>query len=117
MSMQWTSYKGKRILSLDYTGMDEASMIKQMEAYHGLLATEKDVRQLTNFGDAPVPKSVLERAKQLATENPDSKNVRIALIGVNRLQKAYVFTYNFYTKAKAQVFDSEEEAMEWLATD
>ena len=117
MSMQWVSYKGKRILSLDYTEMDEASMLKQVEAYHRLLATETDVRQLTNFADATVPKSVLERAKQLATENPDSRNAKIALIGVNKHQKAYVFTYNFYTKGKAQLFGSKEEAMEWLASD
>jgi len=40
MSMNWVNYKGKRIIILDYTGMDKVAMLKQMRLYFKEIVNE-----------------------------------------------------------------------------
>ena len=117
MSMNWVNYKGKRIIILDYTGMDKVAMLKQMRLYFKEIVNETDVRTLSNFADLLVPKEFRERAKEIRLKNHDIKQSRTALIGINKYQKANVSTYNFHTKIQMQIFDSEKEALDWLASD
>ncbi|MBU5613871.1 hypothetical protein [Geomonas azotofigens] len=117
MSISWTHYKEKKILRLDYTGMDEEAMLKQLQGYHRILPAEREIRQLSDFGETMISKTFVETAKRLAAENPDGQAAKMALLGIHRHQRARVFTFNFQAKANAQVFESEVEALEWLASD
>lgn len=117
MSMKWVTYKGKRINTIDYAGMDEDSMLRQMQLYFDAITNESEVRHLSNYADVLLSKEFREKAKEMEIKNATNKKARIALIGINKYQKANVSTFSFYTKVQAQVFDSEKDAMEWLAGD
>jgi len=117
MSMKWVTYKGKQIITIDYTGMDENSILRQMQLYFDAIKNETEVRHLTRFPDVLISKGFREKAREMEIKYTSDKKVKIALLGINKSQKANVSTYSFFTKVKAQAFDSEEEAMEWLASD
>ncbi len=115
--MKWVTYKGKQIITIDYTGMDENSILSHMQIYFDAIRDEPEVRNLTKFPDHIFSKEFRENAREMEIKNTSNKKVKIALLGINKSQKANVSTYSFFTKVKAQAFDSEEEAMEWLASD
>lgn len=115
--MKWVTHNGKQIITIDYTGMDENSILRQMEHYFDAIKNESEVRHLINFADIILTKDFREKAREMEINNTANKKVKIALLGINKYQKASVSIYSFFTKVKAQAFDSEEEAMEWLASD
>lgn len=115
--MKWVTYKGKQIITIDYTGMDENAILRQMQLYFDAIKNEHEVRHLTKFSDVILSKEFREKAREMEIKYTYNKKVKIALLGINKSQKANVSTYSFFTKVKAQAFDSEEEAMEWLAND
>jgi hypothetical protein len=117
MSMKWVTYKGKQIITIDYTGMDENSILSQMDLYFDAIKNETEVRHLTKFAYVLLTKEFREKAREMEIRNTSNKKVKIALLGINKYQKANVSTYSFFTKVKAQAFDSEKEAMDWLASD
>jgi len=117
MSMKWVTHNGKQIITIDYTGMDENSILRQMQLYFDAIKNEPEVRHLTKFPDGLLSKEFREKAREMEIKNTSNKKVKIALLGINKSQKANVSTYSFFTKVKAQAFDSEKEAMDWLASD
>lgn len=115
--MKWVTHNGKQIITIDYTGMDENSILRQMQLYFDAIKNEHEVRHLTKFPDVLISKEFREKAREMEIKNTSDKKVKIALLGINKSQKANVSTYSFFTKVKAQAFDTEKEAMDWLAND
>ncbi len=115
--MEWVTYKGKQIITIDYIGMDENSILRQMQHYFDVIKNEPEVRHLTKFPDVILSKEFREKAREMEIKHTANKKVKIALLGINKYQKASVITFSIFTKVKAQAFDSETEAMEWLASD
>lgn len=114
MSVEWLVYKGKRIVRLDYGGLDEPAMIRELEKAFDLIASEPEVLLLSLFSEQRLGRDYMSRAKEFGREVTKSKKLKNAIVGFNRMQRAYVNTYSFFTKASNEAFETEDEAKKWL---
>lgn len=117
MSMRWRTFQGKRFITIDYTGMDDAAVMRQLLAYFETTANETEIRNFCNCGDLLLSKGFRDKARELRMNNRSNTKVKTALIGINKYQLANVAVYSFHTRIETRVFDAETEAIAWLVKD
>ena len=65
MSVKWVEHKGKRILYVDFRGLEEEQLVEQVNAMAQEIAKSPgDLRVLTNFEGARATTKFMSRAKQ-----------------------------------------------------
>lgn len=118
------NYKGKTIICVDYSGFasDKTTQKEKTIKLRKSVTEEyskyppKSVLGIVNFNNFYFDMDVLNVFKEeLVKCDPYEK--KAAVIGVKSLLKA---AYNFvvgFTKPNYKVFDTEEEAKEWLVSD
>ena len=114
MSIEWTDYKGMKILRVDYSGMDEAAMIRQFETFHVMVLKLDNLKILNDLAGSPVSNRFLLTAKVLAQANPFLENYMTAVLGLDRLHTGFLDTLSYFAKSTIKPFTSEMEALEWL---
>lgn len=115
MSVTWVSHKGRPILRIDYTGMDEAAMIKTLEESYGTRAERASVLVMPVFTGVTATKLFMDRAVALAREVAGTMKTKVAFVGINRMWRAaYLGVYSLSTNVNNNNFDTEEDAKEWL---
>lgn len=116
MPVGFIEYKGRQILYVDLR--KENTQEKALRALDEMVQAFKDTDEkllvLSNIEGAFVGPEVIEKTKQRAKEifNPQSK--KRAMVGVKGLKKIIINGYMSIMGGKLRVFDTEEQAKEYL---
>ena len=78
------------------------------------LKTNEMIISLNDFRDAYGSKEFMKRASELGKELFDKRTLKTAAIGVVGIKKILVNAYNVFIKNKIMIFDTKEEALDWL---
>lgn len=118
MSVKWVEHKGKRILYVDFRGLEEDQMIAQLDVLAKEIANSRgELRVLNNFEGARPTTKFMSRAKQTGKERVGTKVAKSAAVGITGVKEVLLVGYNKFTGRNLMSFKTEKEAMDWLAKD
>jgi hypothetical protein len=116
MSVSYIQHKGKKIMFIDYTQcktsketLDVLETVRQE-----YLKTDEMIISLNDFRDAYGSSEFMKKASELGKELFDKRTYKTAAIGVTGIKKILVNAYNAFMKNKLYIFNTREEALEWL---
>jgi hypothetical protein len=117
MKVDWITHSGKRILKVDYRGMNEQEMLKQLEYGTDVILKEKDkILYLGIFTDTIIFPAFMEKANSYGKDT-DKKLIKGAIVGVSGMKSMLLNTYNMLTGSKMKALSSENEALSYLTKD
>jgi hypothetical protein len=116
--VQFITYKGKRVLSIDYSHSDAAQMKALAEEGHRVIAREplNSVLTLNDMTGALFDQQTVEALKSKVAANAPYVR-RAAVIGISGLQRLIYEAVKFFTKRSLPLFPSREEALDYLVKD
>jgi hypothetical protein len=113
----FTEHRGKRIARLDFADISEEADALSAIAEAGEIIQgqpEKSVYTLTIVRGSRFNSTVLAAMKNLAASNMPYVRAG-AVVGMGTLHKAAYLTVMYFSKRTIPAFDSEPEALEWIA--
>ncbi|WP_109830528.1 hypothetical protein [Reichenbachiella versicolor] len=118
MRVKWIEHKGKKILYCDYSGLRKSEQMLEVlhEVQSEMLKSNEPVCTISfvegSFGSA----EFMSQAKEFSKKNSHII-AKEAVLGIEGLKKILLNGYVTFTGAKSRLktFDSEEEALDWLA--
>jgi hypothetical protein len=117
MSVSYVFHKGKKIMIVDYTKcktvQDTLDVLEKVRQEY--LKTNEMIISLNDFREAYGSNEFMQKASQLGKELFDKRTHKTAAIGVVGIKKILVNAYNVFVKSKITLFDTKEEALDWLA--
>jgi hypothetical protein len=121
MPAEWIDHKGKRILFVDHRDCSPSEMINDLDLAARMvleMPPENKVRVLINIEGATIDTAVMARLKKIGKEVFGPVTEKEAIVGIHGIRNILLSTYNRVTgTGKTQkLFDSQEEALEWLAS-
>ena len=115
---RFIEHRGKRILLLDYAGMrDPQEAIREVRHSMEVVAQQpkSSLLVLTQVRDARYNAAVLQQMKELAAHNAPYVKAS-AIVGMSGLHRIAYQAVILFSKRNIRVFDTDEEALEWLAS-
>lgn len=116
MKVEWTEYKGKNILSVDYGGAQNDDEL--IRVLHEEIEIEKQLTGktlcLVNVANANAGSRYMAELKKQGKEVRNNKVEKTATLGVEGLKKVLFDAYILFTGEVNKTFDSEIAAKEWL---
>ncbi|MFO7889635.1 MAG: hypothetical protein R6V04_04775 [bacterium] len=117
MLSKWKKNNGQWVLYLDCRGLDEEELLKILdEAAEALSPMITKVPVLANVEGAVLLPEFMEKMRQLGKEVFTKKVDYTAVVGVTGVKKVMLSSYNFLLGQNLKSFDTEESALEWLAS-
>lgn len=115
---KFINHKGREIYILDCSDCkpEEISAIIGECARQVQVRPEGSVRTLTIAGGGRFDNNVLQQLKELTQGNAPYVN-RAAVVGITGLYKVVMNTIKMFSKREFHLFDSVEEAKDFLAQD
>ncbi|MBN1426740.1 MAG: hypothetical protein JXB07_00050 [Anaerolineae bacterium] len=116
MSVQWITYKGKKILYGDYKGLKDADLLNALKTENEILQQSPDkVLILEDFTGALSDIAVINYLKSVG-KAAEMKTEKAALVGILGLKRLMLVTYNRISGADEhqRLFATIDEAKEWL---
>ncbi len=118
MSLSWMDHKGKRVLYVDFRGIDGEPAIEQLD----LLAKEIDktpgqLRIMINFEGTSATTKFMSKAKQMGKNKVGPRDIKSACIGISGVKQVLLEGYNKFAGRSLRNFKTEAEALEWLVSD
>jgi hypothetical protein len=115
MSVEWITYKGKRILLIDYSGMTAPQQLEQIRKAAQMLVdtTATDNLTLTDVSNTRVAQEFIDLAKEVGKISaPITK--KAAIIGISGIRKILLRAVNTVSGNPRVPFDTVDEAKDWL---
>jgi hypothetical protein len=116
MSVSYINYKGKKIMIVDYskckTVQDTLDVLEKVRLEY--LKTNDMITSLNDFSGGFGSSEFMSRASQLGKELFNKRTHKTAAIGVTGLKRVLVNSYNIFMTNKVQIFDTKEQALEFL---
>lgn len=116
--IKWIEHKGKQILFNNRKNFTEEEIMASVEAVVDLIRSsgKTEILYLLDITNNFVVSTVKDRMKQASKEiEPYIK--KIAVIGVVGAQKILVNILNKMIKYRINIFDTHDEAKDWLVKD
>jgi hypothetical protein len=116
---RFIEHRGHRILHLDYSALrDPQEAIESMEQSKRVVATHppRSLLVLTNVRDARYNAAVLQALKELAAHNAPYVKAS-AIIGMSGLHRIAYQAVILFSRRKIQMFDEQEQALDWLVSE
>jgi hypothetical protein len=116
--IRFVNYKGKQVLVVDVSNCTSEEMIKLASVVPTYVATEPrgSVLLLGDFTGSKFDKAAFESLKQAAVlDRPHIK--RSAWVGVEALPKVFYENLKSFSKRDLPIFNTREEAFEYLITE
>ncbi len=116
MSFSYITYKGKKILYVDYTQCKTTEdMLKVLESVKREYETTTHMFITVNdFRGTYGSSEFMKRASQLGKEVFDKRTLKTTVLGITGIKKILLNGYNSLVKTKLIPFDTKEEALEYL---
>jgi hypothetical protein len=118
MSTSYIFHKGKKILYIDYTkckSTEETLRVLEM-ARQEYLKTNEMILVLNDFREAYGSNEFMKRARELGKELFHDRTKKSAALGVVGIKKILVNAYNVFAKNKINIFNTKEEALDFLSS-
>ncbi len=120
--IQWIEHKGKKILYIDYSNLHCSVPEQKVEVLEVMRQVRKVFEAITektlfisDVTDAVPDKDALDGLKDLASfANTKQIVAKECVVGMSSMQKVLMNVINFVSKARLTMFDSVEEAKDWL---
>lgn len=115
---RFIEHRGKRILLLDYAGVrDPEEAIREVAHSKEVVAGQPpdSLLVLTQVRNARYNAAVLQAMKELAAHNAPYVRAS-ALVGMGGLHRIAYQAVILFSKRNIKVFDAEDEALDWLAS-
>lgn len=119
MGVKWIEHKGQRILYVDHRGLTSEGAIENLRSAEQMVAgITGDLRLLTNFEGSVINSQAMQAIKESGKEYIEPIAEKSAVVGIKGIRHVLVQAYNRFTGAGEyqQMFDTEEEALEWLVS-
>jgi hypothetical protein len=116
--VQFITHLGKRVLSINYSHCDVATMKAVSEEGHRVISREplNSVLTLNDVTGAAFDRESVEVLKsKVAANSPYVK--RAAVVGISGLQRLIYEAVKHFTKRDIPLFSSRKEALDWLVKD
>lgn len=115
MSIEWVSHKGKKILVIDYSGLEIADQLEQIKKAVNILVKSgnKDNLSLTDVSKTNLTQEFAEMAKIMGKQSA-LVTKKAAIVGVTGIRKIILNTVNSISGNSRKPFDTVEEAKDWL---
>ena len=118
MPVTFIEHKGKKILYTDFSNMRNPNETLALTDVSDKMYQEygENVRHLMNFENAAISPEFFEKSKQLGKKNVH-KCYKDAFVGITKLKSVLLKGYLMFTGGNrtARVFDTVEQAKDWLA--
>jgi hypothetical protein len=108
-------HKGKEILLIDFSHCEPKQILAMLDQIQQTVAHHAPGSMLTlaDMTDAHVDRSTITRMKEvLVRDRPFVK--RSAWVGVDSIPKVYYENIKSFTQREIPLFQTREEAMDWL---
>ena len=120
--IQWIEHKGKKILYIDYSNLHTSVPAQKEEALEVMRQVRRIFEALnektlfiSDVTDSVPDKDTLDGLKELAGFANEKQIVaKECVVGMSSMQKVLMNVINFVSRARLTMFDSVEEAKEWL---
>lgn len=116
MSVSYIFHKGKKVMVVDYTKcktvQETLAVLEQVKQEYQ--KTNDMIISLNDFREAYGSKEFMDKATQYGKEIFNKRTLKTAAIGVTGLKKILVNTYNAFVTNKLMIFDTKEEALDYL---
>lgn len=113
--VHFLEHKGKKVLYVDYSGLKANSITEVLDEVKRI--TNKEPRgslfMLCNFESMQFNSTTISQFKSFTTEFMEY-NKAVALIGIKGLQKIAYEAVSKIIKTKMPIFNTKEEALDWL---
>jgi len=117
--LSWISYKGKKILYTDYGSSHEENM-KLLEKQGKYEEVHPDLLIISNYEGTVATQEYIQKVREYGKKfRKDRKtNVKNAALGITGVKKTLFDTYLFFSgDTQTKLFNTIEEAKEWLVSD
>jgi hypothetical protein len=114
---RFIEHRGTRILLQDFSGIrDPDEALKEIRHAISVVARQPphSLRLLTIVREARYNAAVLQAMKEMAAHNAPYVKAS-AIVGMSGLHRVAYQTVLIFTRRKIPAFDSEAEALDWLA--
>jgi hypothetical protein len=115
---RFIGHKGKQVLLLDYAGIrDPDEAVREIRASMRFVARQPkgSLLVMTLVREARYNAAVLQVTKEMATHNAPYVKAS-AVVGMSGLHRIAYQAVILFSKRNIKTFDSEAEALAWLAT-
>ncbi|MGD0854968.1 MAG: hypothetical protein ABSA18_04100 [Dehalococcoidia bacterium] len=117
--VKWFESNGKRILSIDYSGLktsDELCSVLDESVKMNLNAPGK-ILTLINFSNTALSSEFMDKVGRAGKEVLDARAEKVAILGVTGVKSVLFQGYLRITGAKTtRLFDNEADAMKYLVS-
>ena len=112
-------YKGKQILYIDHTGLNEDDLIENMRKATQFMNNchKKELLMLTNFTDTYGTEKVMQELKGKDSVESMKITKKVAVVGVTGIKKIFLNAYNVLTGKNVRAFDTLEAAKDYLVAE
>lgn len=118
MPVSILNHKGKEIIYVDHKGLQGEGMINCFkEASKEILLRKNTALSLADFTGVDISKEFIEYLKSEEVKPITQCVKKEAIIGVSGIKKMVLNIYSALTGSGAKVFNTQEEAMDFLVAD
>lgn len=119
MSATWVEHKGRKIIYLDFRECKSEDELLQVlaESEKLITGTSGVVWAVSNYEGVAVTAGFLNRLKEMGKRAVQSQRIeKLALLGITQMKNILVQGYlNATGQKNIRTFNSEKEALDWLA--
>lgn len=115
--VRYIPYKGRQILYIDYSNLKSSKEVcpviaKLTEMVHSMSAKQLFLTDATDGSADKDTMAALKRVAQLCKERDVVE--KECIVGIKGIKKVLLKAVNTFAKSNIVMFDTQEEAMEWL---
>ncbi len=109
-------HKGQEILYVDYTGMKKEEILQTMDdATEFALNENRPLLRLSNMTGVFAVKEVVKKAQESGRVT-NHLTIKRAAVGITGAKKILLNAYNRVSGNNTMIFDTVEEAKDWLVS-
>ena len=121
MEVKWIEHRGRKILSIDYTGIKmEKEMIALLNSVPSFL---KDLQKgenlyaITDLTGCYATPGFMEAAKKMEKEVFSQYNLKSSILGITGPKAILLKAFNLVSKIKLEPFHTRKDALDYLCKD
>ena len=112
---RFINHQGKQLLFIDFSNVNHEQAVAEAAAAKDIVRTQakNSLLVLTDIGGAAFEPKVVQLMKDFTDFNRPYVRAS-AVVGATGLRRALVYAVSTFVKRELRVFDSVEEAKDWL---
>ena len=119
MSIRKITHKGKEIICIDWSArrgiVESLDLLEESANYHR--SSNRKLRTLDIFKGVSGSAPLLDRARELDMRTFTEKREKSAAVGIGSLNRLMYTLFSRHSLEKLEIFDSVEDALNYLAED